>query len=347
MTSNLWRRTRTIPAMLGATLLAFATLPVAVPGLVLVDLLAGRPRLPRLRVYAVVLQYLVNDSVEVVLAPWYWLLAGFGMRLAWPPSLRRHARLQRWSSEVLARRAERLLGLRIEIVEGRAGGAAPLIVLARHVNLTDASLPGLLYMRGGDYDVRGVLMRELLADPGFDLIYARLGSVFVDRDGKDESRAAIRTLGTGLDARSVAVIFPEGRLVRPERRDRDLARLAEAETDRAERLAGLRHLLPPRPGGVLALLEGAPHADVAVVAHAGFESVPSLAELCRRAPLDHPIEVSVRRVRRQDIPEAPDAQVRRLDDEWLRMDDWIEARLSGVAAGPSAEAKPKLMRSAV
>ena len=57
----------------------------------------------------------LNDSIEIMLAPVYWVRAGFGMRLDRPPSLRRHERLQQWSLDVMVRRAERLLGLRIEI----------------------------------------------------------------------------------------------------------------------------------------------------------------------------------------------------------------------------------------
>ena len=85
-----------------------------------------------------------------------------------------------WSIDVLARRAERLLGLRIDLDADGADALepGPVIVLCRHVNIVDASLPTLLYQRFG-YHTRGVIMAELLADPGFDLIYTRTGSVFI------------------------------------------------------------------------------------------------------------------------------------------------------------------------
>jgi 1-acyl-sn-glycerol-3-phosphate acyltransferase len=323
-----WRRRAiSIPSMLGATLLAVVAAPIAVAALALADLARGRRRLPRARLYLVVLQYVLNDSVEILLAPLLWVAAGFGTRLDSPASQRRHARLQRWSIEVMARRAERLLGLCIEVEGAAELLPAPAIVLVRHISLADASLPGLLYDGTSGVDVRGVIMHELLSDPGFDLLYGRLGSVFVDRDSGEEARSAIGKLAESLDHRSVGVIFPEGRLFRPELRDHLLGRLCEKDPLRAQRLQGLRHVLPPRPGGTLAMLAGAPDADVVVVGHTGFESIPSFADLARSAPVDHRIRVRVHRVRRSEIPIDPAGQLEWLDQEWLGLDGWIDAEL--------------------
>ena len=88
-------------------------------------------------------------------------------------------------------------------------------------------------------------------------------------------------------------------------------------------------MLPPRPGGVLSLLDGAPDADVVIIAHAGFEQVPSVAELSRRAPLDQSIRVAVWRVPRTQVPDDADGRVKWLDEEWLRLDQWVDAQLTG------------------
>lgn len=320
------RRAVSVPAMLLITAVTFTVAPILALGLVAADLVVGRIRLPRLRLFGVALQYLFNDTVEILFAPVLWVVAGFGTRVDSRASQRRHARLQRWSIDVLARRAERLLGLRIELEGAEALRPAPAIVLSRHVSIADGSLPVLLYGPEIGYDARGVIMAEMLSDPGFDLLYGRLGSVFINRDRGQEAQLVIRRLGEGLDDRSVAVICPEGRLFRPDALERALARLERNDPVRAERLSGLRHVLPPRPGGVLSLLDGAPTADVVIVAHAGFESVPSIAELARRAPLDRAIEVAVRRVPRPLIPDDPDGRVKWLDEEWLRLDAWVDGR---------------------
>ena len=122
----------------------------------------------------------------------------------------------------------------------------PAVVVCRHVSLLDASLPSLLYQRIG-YQTRGVIMAELLADPGFDLLYQRAGSVFIVRDSSPEARNQTASIGEGLNNKSVAIIFPEGRLFRPEVLRRSLGRLAERDPERARNLETLRHLLPHAP----------------------------------------------------------------------------------------------------
>ena len=315
--------------MLGATLAALLAAPVAVPALAVADVLRGRRRVPSVRAYLFALQYGVNDLVEIVLAPLYWVLAGFGRRLDAPRSIARHQRLQWWSLRTLERRAEQLLGLRI-VVDPAADAAlapGPAIVLCRHVSVVDASLPALLYLSRG-FQVRGVIMAELLADPGFDLLYGRLGSVFVVRDDGASAVAAVRGLGDHLDATTVAAIFPEGRLYRPDVAARAQARLAEREPERAGRLSALRHVLPPRPGGVLALLRAAPAADVVLIEHIGLDAYARAGDLLRAAPLTHPVDVTARRIPRQEIPDDDAGRVAWLDALWLDVDGRVAGALT-------------------
>jgi 1-acyl-sn-glycerol-3-phosphate acyltransferase len=320
-----WKRRRvTIPTMLAATAAAVLLSPVVVAGAVVWDLVRLRWRFPTVRVYLFACQYLLNDSVEVLAAGPLWVAAGFGARLDRPVWQRRHQRLQAWSIAVLAGRAERLLGVRLDTDAQIASVLvpAPAIVVCRHVNLLDASLPSLLYQRLG-YHTRGVIMAELLADPGFDLLYQRAGSVFIPRDNSIDARALVADVAEELDDRSVAVIFPEGRLFRPELLAGYLAKVAERDPARGARLAGLRHLLPPRPGGLSVLLDALPDADVVVIDHAGLDPYPTFAELARHVPLPDPIRVTARRVARADIPDDPDARVEWLDTLWVEMDRWV------------------------
>ncbi len=272
------------------------------------------------------LQYGINDSVEILLAPVYWMAAGFGTRLDQPSSIARHERLQRWSIDVLARRAEQLLGLRLDIdpVSASALTPGPAIVLCRHVNIVDASLPTLLYQRLG-YRTRGVIMAELLADPGFDLIYSRTGSVFIPRDNGPEAVAMVRELGRSIDATTAIVIFPEGRLFRPDRLERAKTRLALENSERAARLASLGHVLPVRPSGVLALVDVI-DADVVVIAHTGLDQYASFTELAKAVPLRDPIHVTAWRVPREQIPDGDAERIIWLDEQWLLVDNWVAAR---------------------
>ncbi len=311
--------------MLGATALALIAVPVVIPLLAILDIVRARRRLPSVRVYLFALQYLVNDSVEILAAGPYWLLAGFGTRLRSSASVERHQRLQQWSVDLLERRADQLLGLRIDMsADDRAAlagpdGAGPVIVISRHVSLFDASLPGLVAGRVG-YSSRGIIMAELLADPGFDLLYGRLGSVFVPRDGGREATGAIARMVEAADDNTAYVLFPEGRLFRPEILERSVGRLAASDPERAERLRGLSHVLPPRPGGLITLLAALPTADVVVLDHRGLDRHRRLVEFTRSVPVRETITVTARRVPRSDIPSGPGEQARWLDDLWLDLD---------------------------
>ncbi len=313
--------------MLSVTAIGVACFPLIVVGAVVADVVRLRVRLPSVRVAAFLMQYALNDSAEILLAPILWIAAGFGTRLAAPPSVRRHERLQAWSIAVLARRAERLLGIRVDLDEQTASALepGPVIVLCRHVNIVDASLPALLYQRLG-YHTRGVIMAELLADPGFDLIYARTGSVFIARDNGPDARSLVAGLGNGADSRTALVIFPEGRLFRPDRRQRSLARLRERDPDRARRLEGTTHVVPPRPGGVFALLDACPDADVVFMAHSGLDHYPTFRELARSAPFRDPVRVTAWRVAAADVPTGNDKRMAWLDDHWCRVDAWVDAQ---------------------
>jgi len=321
------RRAVTIPTMLAATTVAILVLPVLVPMLVVADVLRGRWRLPAVRIYLFVAQYAINDSAEILIASWYWLLAGCGTRLHSPTSIRRHERLQRWSLALLERRAAQLLGIHVTIDDEsiKALEPAPAIVLCRHVHIFDASLPSVLYQPRG-YHVRGVIMDELLADPGFDLLYRRLGSIFIPRTNGPQARRAVAELAAGLDTSTVAVIYPEGRLFRPELLERVRAKLTKTDPERGARLAGLRHVLPVRPGGVCTLLDAAPDADIVVVAHTGLDTYPDFRTLTRHIPRSTTVRVTAWRIERHDVPSDPDARDRWLDNLWQDVDNWINTQ---------------------
>lgn len=321
------RRAVTIPTVLAATGATLVLLPLLAVAAAVYDLGRLRLRLPTVRALLFVAQYLINDSAEILVAPLYWLWAGFGTTLDSPASIDRHQRVQRWSIDVLARRAERLLGVTVvtDADTDAALQAGPLIVLCRHVNLLDSSLPSLLLQKRG-FQVRGVVMAEMLADPGFDLLYGRLGSVFIPRDQGSEARQAVSGLGASLSGQAAAVIFPEGRLFRPELLQATLSRLTARDPERARRLASLRHVLPPRPGGVDALLDAAPHADLVVIAHVGLDPYPRFADLCRALPLDHPMRVTAWRHPRSTIPATTIERTAWLDTQWQALDDWVQTQ---------------------
>ncbi len=83
------------------------------------------------------------------------------------------------------------------------------------------------------------------------------------------------------------LIFPEGGNFSESRRLRAIDRLrGKGMLEQAQRAEAMRHVLPPRPGGVAAALEAAPHADVVFVAHTGLEHLSTVADLWDGLPMD-------------------------------------------------------------
>lgn len=307
-----------MPTMLVATVIALFGLPILVPVAVVSDLVRGRFKLPALRVYLFILQYLANDSVEIFAVPLLWLTR------ATPGQ---YKRLQWWSVELMRKRADQLLGLRVvldpksvaALSEASRNDSRPLIVVSRHVSVLDSTLPSLLVDQA-NLTSRGVMMAEMLSDPGFDLLYGQLGWVFISRDDRRSALSEIRKLQDAEGTPQAVVIFPEGRIFKPDVRDRALAEIGDTDPDRAERLANLRHTLPPRPGGMLALLELLPNADVLVVSHSGLDDLGEIGRLKTVAPLERQVLVSALRIKRADVPDNPEAQVVWLDELWLGID---------------------------
>ncbi|MGI9577106.1 MAG: 1-acyl-sn-glycerol-3-phosphate acyltransferase, partial [Microthrixaceae bacterium] len=334
------RRALTVPAVLAAALGAFASTPVVLPVLVAADLSRARVRLPAARVWLVALQYLLIEAVEVLSAPVIWVVAKPGDMLGLRTSQRLSSAVAMWSARCLARRAESLLGVSV-VIEGEPPDLPAdrnLVVIARHASLLDAALPALV-VSGVDQgqqhrqrQVCGVLMSELLVDPGFDIVYQRMGSVFVDRGDSIGARGAIRSMAEGMPSSAVAIIFCEGRLFSTERLAARLDRLREAEPARALRLEGLKAVLPPKAGGLSELLAGCPESDVVVLEHTGLESVPSVRDLLRHCPIEHPVRVRMRFFDRGSVPATEEALVEWLDDQYLEMDRWMAGAVPGQTA---------------
>jgi 1-acyl-sn-glycerol-3-phosphate acyltransferase len=182
--------------------------------------------------------------------------------------------------------------------------------------------------------MRYVLKRELLWDPCLDLVGHRLPNVFVRRGSGDSQREAARVAGLARDlgSRDGVLIYPEGTRFSPAKRQRALAAISErGELERLARVTTLRHVLPPRPAGVLALLDAAPAADVLVIAHTGFEESSRFTNFWNGALVGQRIRVRLWRVPRRQIPETMDARVAWLDDQWARIDDWIALQRDGTA----------------
>jgi hypothetical protein len=80
----------------------------------------------------------------------------------------------------------------------------------------------------------------------------------------------------------------------------------------------------PRPGGFPAALDGAPCADVVLVAHCCFDHMLTVGDVWRELPMDKRIIMRWWTVSRADIPQQREARIDWLFDWWEHIDAWIE-----------------------
>ncbi|MEO3825749.1 1-acyl-sn-glycerol-3-phosphate acyltransferase [Actinomadura sp. B10D3] len=293
-----------------------ALVVVLFPAAYLVTSLTGRERRRARRLLWFALAWGTRESAAVVECGWLWLRGRARDD--------RHYDVIRRYIAGLYSTAQRRLGLRVQVDGSRDGPDAdrPLIVLSRHAGPGDALL--LVHHLLSVYGRRPrVVMKALLQlDPCIDIAAGRMPNVFVTPGGG--AAEDIGRLASGLGPRDALLIFPEGGNFTPERRRRAIRRLVRLRRrDEAARAAAMPHLMPPRPGGVLAALDAAPSADVVFVAHCGLEGMTTAGEIWRRVPLTGAVRARWWRVPAADVPGGRDARVAWLYDQWERADAWI------------------------
>ena len=168
--------------------------------------------------------------------------------------------------------------------------------------------------------MRTVKKRELLWDPGVDLVSHRLPRTFVRRgSGEVEKELELmRHLTGGMDEDDAVVIFPEGTRFSLEKQASLRAKLGE----RAERL---EYLLPPRSAGSWAMLEACPDMDVVFLAHTGLEGANQLEDFINGSLLGKTLKVQFYRVPRAEVPAGREEFAAWLQTWWERLDRWIAA----------------------
>ncbi|MGH3616147.1 MAG: 1-acyl-sn-glycerol-3-phosphate acyltransferase [Pseudonocardia sp.] len=318
------RRVVLAPAVVGLTLAVLLTLPLWLLAAAAVSpLLPGKLR--ALRVLWVAVVVLVLESVMLYALLLLWLAAGFGAAARTPKFQYLHYQLIGWYLRVLYREASRVLRLRVE-VEGPDPGEyldRPLLVFCRHAGPGDSFLLVHALMNWYAREPRVVLSGALQWAPAIDVVLNRLPNRFLSGGGREAERR-IGELATALDGNDAFVIFPEGGNFTERRRVAAIERLRTGGLEEmARRSEAMRHVLPPRPGGVAAALAAAPDADVVWVAHAGLDHLFTVADIWQELPLDATVRMRWWRVPHGDVPQDPEEQVDWLYRWWETIDDWV------------------------
>lgn len=308
--------------MLLAFIAVVLALPLLLPLALVVDLFraAGRRSFVSMRLLSFGVCFLATEVSGLVLLFFVWLSSPGrpGLRAArtWP--------VQRWYTAMHFRALRAIFRLRFEVEGGESATPGPLLVLVRHASIIDTLVPAVFLANVHHIRLRYVLKRELLVDPCLDLAGHWLPNRFVARDGADTAREvdAVRSLKAGLEADEGVLLYPEGTRFTAAKRLRAIERLSGLARARAERL---QHLLPIRPGGVLALLDAPPACDVLFVGHHGLEGFAHVADILRGALVGRTVRLRFWRIPVASIPARPDARLDWLAREWQCMDDWLSA----------------------
>jgi len=322
----LLRRLRTIPILIILFLGYTVALPVMLAGALVVDVvrwLGWRVSFIASRLVLFGWAYLVAELLALAGLLVTWVASGFGRIRSL--ELRFTYRLQSWWAGGLFWVIRTLFSMRLVIDADHVVVPGPVLVFIRHASIADVLLANAIVTRRHGLLLRYVLKKELLVDPAIDIAGNRLVNYFVHRgSGNSDEIASVRALAEGLTADEGVLIYPEGTRYTTEKARKAGDSLARRHPQLADRARAFRHVLPPRLGGPLALLAGAPDADVVVISHVGLDGLANVKHMWSGKIVGADLRISFRRVPRSTIPSDPDRQVDWLFAEWAVVDEWID-----------------------
>jgi 1-acyl-sn-glycerol-3-phosphate acyltransferase len=321
------------PLLVAALAAGVISLPVLVVVAVVVSVfLPGRWY--ALRLLAFGLLYLALEVAGLAAAGVLWVVSGFGRRLDAPRLRAAHYTVLRLMLDVLMRSAGRLFALRLvtdgtswsPLDDGVPGSENAMVVLSRHAGPGDSFLLVHTLMNRDHLRQPRVVLKDVLQlDPLIDIYLNRLPNHFVSHEpGAPPSEEAIADLARDMGDEDALLIFPEGGNFTPKRRFRAIQRLRQRGLGKATRRAeAMRNVLPPRPGGVTAALQAAPHADVVFVAHTGLEHLSTVRDIWRGLPMDKTLRLRWWFVPAVEVPRDDAELTDWLYRWWETIDGWI------------------------
>lgn len=339
MLSRLGRRAVTLPLYFALAAVVWLGLPVLVPLAALLDLLRGGRPWILLRCILFFAWYLACETAGIVASGVLWALDATVWRRRPERSGAALHRLQDLWARALFAGGARIFGFRLEVEGLDAAREGPLLVFMRHASVADTLLPAVVLGARAGLRLRYVLKAELLWDPCLDLVGNRLPNTFVRRGSGDTEREVARVLALldGIGEDEGVLIYPEGTRFTRDKRAQVLARIAAgADPEAVARAEALGHVLPPRLGGPLGLLEHPVRADVLFMAHHGFDHAGTFWDFWNGGLVDRTIRVALWRVAHREVPDDRAKRVQWLHDQWRRVDMWVAEQHARDAASREA-----------
>jgi 1-acyl-sn-glycerol-3-phosphate acyltransferase len=324
------RRTRGIAVELVAFVLVTVLYPLLLVVALVVDTalwLRGRKPFVATRLLAFAWWFLFAEMRALVVLTWLVVFTR-------PGSIRRRRAIYalriHWARSHLAG-IRVLFGLTFEIEGLELAGPGPQIILIRHASIIDNTLPDAVIGRHHGIGLRFVLKRELESIPVIDIGGRWTTTYFVRRASTDAAAeiANLRRLAQDMGSGEGVLLYPEGTRHTPAKLAKAQERIAR-QNPRTGVLAGrLKNVLPPRPGGAIALLDEAAGAtDVVVCGHVGLDGFEYISDVWRGRLVGGRVNVKFWRYPGADVPTDPDERVEWLYEVWQRLDDWVGEQLA-------------------
>jgi 1-acyl-sn-glycerol-3-phosphate acyltransferase len=284
-------------------------------------------------------------AVRLILMMW-WFLAGevyglLSLLRIWVLALGRDSATRRDRLYRLKRRwlgshvrgLKALFGLRFEIEGLALAGPGPILLMTRHASIIDNTLPDVIVGGAHRMGFRFVIKRELQMLPTIDIGGRWIPTLFIRRASGDTASelAKMQPLFEHLGPFDGLMIYPEGTRCTDEKLARAKEIIAERQPEIAALAEPLRHLLPPRLGGTVAMLEGARDAgaDVIVFGHVGLDGFEYISDIWAGGLVGTTVRLQFWRYPASEVPADRDELIEWLYARWLELDEWVGSVLSG------------------
>jgi 1-acyl-sn-glycerol-3-phosphate acyltransferase len=327
------RRARGIPLEIVAFVVVTILLPLLLIGAAAVDLVLWlRRRKPwvGVRLAAFLWWFLFGEMRALVTILFIWVASGgpLGIGSMWRRVMLYRLRVHWAASHLGGIRV--LFGLRFEIEGLDQAAPGPMIIMMRHASIIDNMLPDAVVARTHGIGLRYVIKRELQMIPTIDIGGRWVPTNFVRRGSGDADAEIKRLLGLTEDLREGEgiLIYPEGTRFTPAKLERAREIVRERQPELGPLADRLQHLLPPRLGGPLALIDEVPEVDIVFCGHVGFDGFQYISDIWAGELVGSVIGIKLWRVPASEIPLDEEGRTRWLYGEWQKMDDWIDAKVA-------------------
>jgi 1-acyl-sn-glycerol-3-phosphate acyltransferase len=231
-----------------------------------------------------------------------------------------------------------LFGLRFEFDGLELAGPGPVLVMIRHASIIDNALPDVIIGGAHGIGFRFVIKQELRMLPTIDIGGRCVPTLFIRRASGDTTAELerLRPLTERLAPDDGLLIYPEGTRCTAEKLARAKEIIAERQPAIAPLAEPLRHLLPPRLGGVLTLLELSRDAvtvdgsdvDVVVFGHVGLDGFEYVSDIWSGGLVNTTVRMKFWRYPASGIPADRDELIAWLYGVWQTLDDWIDESIA-------------------